>query len=144
MVQGCCIQHGCDVHELVGRRVQWEHEHGVRVQHFGEHVGDRGVFKSAGGDDADSIANGRGGRLVYVPTDRDRILDDSYVCGELLDTGGLVRDQRDDAVGDDDVANFDERASSDGVGRTFEWRPKRASQQWWWQPSGPRGRCGCY
>lgn len=122
-------QHRCDVHELVGRRLQRQHEHDVRIQHFGKHIGDGDVLKSACGDDADAIANGRGGRLVYVPAERDRILDDAYVYGELLDTGRLVHDRRDDAGGNDDGANCDGRASSDGVGRTFEWRRKWASRR---------------
>ena len=122
-------EHGRRVHELVGRCVQRRREHDVRVQHFGEYIGDGDVFKSAGGDDADSIANGRGGRLVYVRAERDRILDDAYVHGKLRDTGGLVHDQRDDAGGDDDGANFGGRASRGGVDRAFEWRRKRASRR---------------
>jgi hypothetical protein len=109
--------------------VQRWREHDVRLQHFSEHVGHGNVYKSARGDDADAIANGRGGRLVYVPAKRDGILHDTYVHCELLDTGGLVHDQRDDAGGNDDGTNCERRASSDGVGRTFEWRRKWASQR---------------
>lgn len=98
----------------------------MRVKHFGEYARDGHVFKFADSDDADSITNGRGGRLVYVPAKRDRIFDDANVYGKLCDTGGLVHDQRHDAGGDDDGANFGDGASSDGVGRACEWRRKRA------------------
>jgi hypothetical protein len=97
---------------------------------------------SAGGDDADSIADRRGGRLVYVPAERDRILDDAYVHGELLDTGGRVHDQWDDAAGDDDGANFGDGASSGGGGRTFGSRRERAARRWWWRRSGSLVWCG--
>ena len=124
--------------------VQRQHQHGLRVQYFGEHVGDGDVFKSTGGDDAGSIANRRGGQLVYLPAERDRILDGAYVHRKRLDTGRLVHDQRHDAGSDDGSANCGERASSGGVGRTCDWRRKRASRRKRWQRSGSRVRCsGC-
>jgi hypothetical protein len=111
----------CDAHRNSERGIHLRYVDGICGlrnkpyvrRHDGNTIGRAYAFicaNSAGSDDADSIANGGGGRLVYVSAERDRILDDAYVHGKLLDTGGLVHDQRNDAGGDDDGANFDGRA----------------------------------